>query len=176
MNLQAAFLLYLQENLRTPLLTMIFKFMTSLGNTGFIWIFTSFFLLFKKKTRSIGICALVSILLSFLFTSLILKNIFQEARPFVSYPKIIPLDSHVSSTSFAFPSGHTSDAFAAALLFYKHFPRPWSILSLTAAFLIAFSRLYLGVHYPMDILVGAAAGALSAFLAPRILRRLWKTH
>ena len=176
MNLQAAFLLFLQDEVRTPFLTVFLEFMTDLGNGGFIWILSSLLLLLSPKTRKLGICALISLLLSLGFTNILLKNLFQEPRPFVTYPEILPLITHVSSASFAFPSGHTSASFAAALLFYRFLPRPWGILSLAAAFLIAFSRLYLGVHYPMDILVGAAAGALSAFLAPRILRRLWKTH
>lgn len=174
MNLQAAFLLFLQENIRTPLLTTILEFMTDLGNTGFIWIISSLLLMIFKKTRAVGVCALVSLLLSLLFTNLILKNIFQEPRPFVTYPEIIPLISHVPAASFAFPSGHASASFAAALLFYKYLYRPLGIAALLAAFLIAFSRLYLGVHYPMDILAGAAAGAFAAYLAPRIVKRFWK--
>ena len=59
-------------------------------------------------------------------------------------------------------------------LFYKYLSRPLGIAALLAAFLIAFSRLYLGVHYPMDILTGAAAGAFAARLAPRIVKRFWK--
>lgn len=174
MNLQAVFLLFLQENIRTPLLTTILEFMTDLGNTGFIWIISSLLLMIFKKTRAVGVCALVSLLLSLLFTNLILKNLFQEPRPFVTYPEIIPLVSHVSSASFAFPSGHASASFAAALLFYKYLSRPLGIAALLAAFLIAFSRLYLGVHYPMDILAGAAAGAFAAYMAPRIVKRFWK--
>ena len=170
MNLQAVFLLFLQEYFRTPLLTAILEFMTNLGNAGFIWIISSLLLMIFKKTRAVGVCALVSLLLSLLFTNLILKNLFQEPRPFVTYPEIIPLISHISSASFAFPSGHASASFAAALLFYKYLSRPLGI----AAFLIAFSRLYLGVHYPMDILTGAAAGAFAARLAPRIVKRFWK--
>lgn len=90
MNLQAAFLLFLQENIRTPLLTAILEFMTNLGNAGFIWIISSLLLMIFKKTRAVGVCALVSLLLSLLFTNLILKNLFQEPRPFVTYPEINP--------------------------------------------------------------------------------------
>ena len=84
MNLQAVFLLFLQEYFRTPLLTAILEFMTNLGNAGFIWIISSLLLMIFKKTRAVGVCALVSLLLSLLFTNLILKNLFQEPRPFVT--------------------------------------------------------------------------------------------
>ena len=172
MHMQALFLLFLQDTIRTPLLTRILEFTTDLGNMGFVWVVPALLLLFRKKTRPLGIAVLTSLVLSLLITNGVLKNLVKEARPFVTYPEIIPLVTHVSASSYAFPSGHASASFAAAPLFFHYLPKKFGIPALILAFLVSFSRLYLGVHYPLDVLAGVVIGLGCAWLAVKMVRRV----
>ena len=172
MHMQALFLLFLQDTIRTPLLTRILEFTTDLGNMGFIWVVPALLLLFKKKTRPLGIAVLTALVLSLLITNSVLKNLVKEARPFVTYPEIIPLVTHVSASSYAFPSGHASASFAAAPLFFHYLPKKFGIPALILVFLVSFSRLYLGVHYPLDVLAGVVIGLGCAWLAVKMVRRV----
>ena len=93
----------------------------------------------------------------------IVKNIVQRPRPFVTFTDlqiIIPTPSE-----FSFPSGHTSSSFAAAAVFYRHLPKKLGIPSVILAGLIGFSRLYVGVHYPTDVIAGVLMGILLSYLA-----------
>ena len=174
MHMQALFLLFLQDTIRTPLLTRILEFTTDLGNMGFIWVVPALLLLFKKKTRPLGIAVLTALVLSLLITNSVLKNLIKEARPFVTYPEIIPLVTHVSASSYAFPSGHASASFAAAPLFFHYLPKKFGIPALILAFLVSFSRLYLGVHYPLDVLAGVVIGLGCAWLAVKMVQEVLK--
>ena len=177
MHMQALFLLFLQDTIRTPLLTRILEFTTDLGNMGYIWVVPALLLLFRKKTRPLGIAVLTALVLSLIITNGVLKNLVKEARPFVTYPEIIPLVTHVSASSYAFPSGHASASFAAAPLFFHYLPKKFGIPALILAFLVSFSRLYLGVHYPLDVLAGLIIGLVCAWLAVKMVQkvlRLWK--
>lgn len=171
-NFQAAIMLFLQENIRSGFLTSILEFMTDLGNEGIIWIVPAALLLIKKKTRACGAAILLSLVLSLLLTNGLLKNIFQEARPFVAYPEIIPLVTEVSASSYAFPSGHATSSFAAAFVIWRYLPRKWGICAMIIAVLISFSRIYLGVHYPGDVLAGFILGYIIARLSEAIIIRV----
>lgn len=91
-----------------------------------------------------------------------LKYIVNRPRPFVTYPDIEKL---TAADSPSFPSGHTSSAFATATSLSLIYPK-WYIIasSYTWACAVAYSRMYLGVHYPSDVLAGAIIGSGSAFL------------
>ena len=160
-------LYFIQEHFRNDFLTPIFRFITDLGDMGLIWIISAVFFLIFQKTRSAGFAALLSITINFIITNGILKQWVARARPFETYPDIIPLIS--PPTDFSFPSGHTACAFALAFIVYKILPRIYGIPAITAAALMGFSRLYLAVHYPADVLMGVFAGAVSARLAISLL-------
>ena len=175
MNMQALILLFLQDTIRSPLLTTILEFTTDLGNMGFIWVVPALLLLFKKKTRPLAVAVLTALVLSLIITNGLLKNLIKEARPFVTYPEIIPLVTHVSASSYAFPSGHASASFAAAPLFFHYLPKKYGIPALVLAFLISFSRLYLGVHYPLDVVAGLFIGLGCAWLAVKMVSKvMWE--
>lgn len=100
-----------------------------------------------------------------------LKAIVRRPRPYVKYEDdLIPV---TTERSFSFPSGHTSFAFSTATSLSLQYPK-WYVI--TPAFLwatsIGFSRMYLGVHYPSDVLTGAVIGALAAYLSYQIQQRL----
>ena len=163
LNLDGGFLLFLQESVRNPNLDNIMIFITSLGNGGMIWIAATIVLLIPKKTRKAGIMSAVALLGSLIINNNIVKNIVQRPRPFVTFTDlqiIIPTPSE-----FSFPSGHTSSSFAAAAVFYRHLPKKLGLPAVILAGLIGFSRLYVGVHYPTDVIAGVLMGILLSYLA-----------
>ena len=101
-----------------------------------------------------------------------LKALFDRERPPVRFPEPEPL-VHVPDTA-SFPSGHAATSFAGATILALAFPRLAVPLYVLAA-AVAFSRVYVGVHYPLDIVAGAALGivvALAVRRGARALRRL----
>ena len=162
-NLDGGFLLFLQESVRNPLLNSIMIFITTLGNGGIIWIVATVALLISKKTRKAGIMSGIALIGSLLINNQLIKNLVQRPRPFVKFTDlqiIIPTPSE-----FSFPSGHTASSFAAASVFYRHLPKKLGIPSVILAGLIGFSRLYVGVHYPTDVIAGVLMGILLSYMA-----------
>jgi len=72
---------------------------------------------------------------------------------------------------WSFPSGHTTSSVATAIILYKHMSKTVGISGIIIAFLISVSRIYLGVHYPSDILAGAAAGTVAAITAEKMMQK-----
>ena len=170
LNLDGGFLLFLQESVRNPMLDSLMKFITALGNGGMIWIGATILLLIPKKTRKIGMMSAVALLGSLIINNNIIKNIVQRPRPFVTFTDlqiIIPTPSE-----YSFPSGHTSSSFAAAAVFYRHLPKKLGLPSVILAGLIGFSRLYVGVHYPTDVIAGVIMGILLSYLAEFLVNLL----
>ena len=118
-------------------------------------------LLTKEKSNYLNSLEMLStsLISSVLTTSL--KFAFNTPRPFVTYPNDITQYAHAGSKSF--PSGHTSFCFATATSFSLLYPK-WYVIApmYTWASLVGYSRMYLGVHYPSDVLVGAIIGTASA--------------
>lgn len=159
---EESILLWIQNSMRNDLLTPFFTFITTLGNGGFIWIAGSVILLIPKKTRKIGAMSLMALVFSVLIDNVILKNLVGRKRP---YEVISGLTSLIGAQNdFSFPSGHTGSSFAAAVVMFRGLPKIYGIPALILAFLIGFSRLYVGVHYPSDVFCGAIIGTGIALL------------
>ena len=159
--------------LSSPFADAFFKFVTTLGNGGAVWIITAIALLCFKNTRIAGACLSLSLIFCLLIGNLTLKPLIARPRPFDADLSLVPLIP--KPTDFSFPSGHTLSSFAAATSLTLSFKRRGAY-SFVLATLIAFSRLYLMVHYPTDVLFGIALGALLGFLAKKIFdfaRRKW---
>ncbi|MBQ8200123.1 MAG: phosphatase PAP2 family protein [Lachnospiraceae bacterium] len=156
-------LLYIQENLRSEFLTPLFRFITTTGNGGLIWIAITCFLLAFKRTRKVGVMCAISLVLSLLFTNVLIKPLVARTRPYelIEGLHILIAKPH----DFSFPSGHTTASFAVAWVIFRRLPKKYGIPALVYAFLMAFSRLYLGVHYPTDVLAGILLGILYATAA-----------
>ncbi len=155
-------LLIVQKVTQNPFFDKFFAFYTSLGNSGMLWIAIGVLLLCFKKTRSTGLMMLISLLVTHLFNTLFLKHIINRPRPYTVMPEVRLLIAPDPESSF--PSGHAATAFGSAMVIFlreKGWLR-WTVLVL--AILMAFSRLYVGVHYPLDVLAGAAVGTLVAAL------------
>lgn len=157
-------LLWIQENIRQDWMTPFWEFITSLGDKGWFWIALSLCFIIPKKTRNAGIAALLSIAVGALFTNAILKELIARTRP---YEVVEGLQALIPGPKdFSFPSGHTCASFSAAFTYYRTLPRRYGCILIVLAVLIAFSRLYVGVHYPTDIL----GGLLIGFAASKIVQ------
>lgn len=149
-------LLFIQEHIRNALCDVFFKSITHLGDAGIFWILLTIVLLCFKQTRKAGIYSACGLILSLIVNNLILKNLVGRVRP---YELVEGLNCIVGPAHDAsFPSGHTGASFASAVSIYKQIPKKFAIFFIVLASLIAFSRLYVGIHYPTDVLGGLVTG------------------
>lgn len=171
-ELDSGILLWIQEYLRNPVLTPILKVITTLGNVGAIWILLTLLILMMPKTRNVGCMMAAALLGTLLINNILLKNLVARTRP---YDVIEGLTYIVRRPKeFSFPSGHAGSSFAAACIMLRRLPRRYGIPAFVLAVLIALSRLYVGVHYPSDVLFGVISGILISYAAEAIVERLWK--
>ena len=162
MNLDWTILHWIQDTLVCPALDFLMPKITALGNFGIIWILAGAVLLCTKKYRRYGVQLLIGLALGFLTGNVILKHAVARPRPCwldTGVPLLIGVPK-----DYSFPSGHSAASFAAAVsIFVMH--KKEGAAALILACLIAFSRLYLFVHFPTDVLAGIAVGFICAFLA-----------
>lgn len=161
-------LLLIQDYVRSEMWTPFWLAITSLGDGLTAWGALSVALLIPKRTRPVGLAALLSMSVCFLCTNVVLKNAVARIRPYETVAGLTALIPYPKD--YSFPSGHTSASFACALILARTLPKKYGIPALVLASLIAFSRLYVGVHYPTDILGGLAI----AFAGSSLVLFLWK--
>lgn len=157
------FLYWLQE-LHTPVMDEVMTAITFLGDSGWFWIGLGILLLAAPKTKKTGAAVLISLAVGFLVGNLVIKNLAARQRP-CWLDSAIPLLIE-SPSDYSFPSGHSLASFEGAvsiLLYHKK----WGLAAVVLAALIAFSRLYLFVHFPTDVLAGTLLGILIAVLVHR---------
>lgn len=166
-------ILDLIQNMRTPLLDDLMCFITKLGNAGAIWILLTVILLIIPKTRKSGVIVMIALAIDVILCNVILKNLVARVRPFDVNTMITLLIP--KPYDYSFPSGHTAASFATvAALFFAGEQKIWKC-TLVLAVLIAFSRLYLYMHYPTDILGGIIVGIVAGYAAKRIIN-MYETH
>lgn len=158
MKWEFSFLYALQE-LHNPILDAIMVFITTLGDGGLFWIGIGILCLFFKKYRKMGMQVLLSMLITYIIGNLILKNLFARPRPCDIDAAVTMLISRPHGHSF--PSGHSMNGMAAAVALFLN-NRKIGIPALVLAVLIGFSRMYLFVHFPTDVLGGFVAAILVA--------------
>ena len=140
-------------------------YVTRLGDSGVVWIVLAVFLLFGRKYRKAGIALLCALLLDILICNGLLKPFFARLRPCAVDTAARLLIARPAD--FSFPSGHAASSFAAASALYFSGQRKLWKPALVLAALIAFTRLYLYVHYPSDVLGGMLLGTLFGYLGYR---------
>lgn len=164
--IEGQFLLFLQSFARQAGLNEFFIALTHVGMI--IWPVLGIVLLITKKHRKEGAGMLLAIGIGIVITNVLLKNAAARPRPYTLLNNLTILID--APSDYSFPSGHTCMSVAAAGALVGLSNRKWAIAGCVLAALIAFSRMYVGVHYPTDILGGALAGALSAWIAVRIIK------
>ncbi len=160
-------LYWLADFVRTDWLTPVMTFLTHICDHGELWLTLALILLLRPRTRKCGAAILTAMLLGLVLGNGILKPLLARPRPFLTYPDLIPL---VQIGGYSCPSGHTLSSFCAAGA-VACFQRKAGIAALLLAALIGLTRLYLGVHYPTDVLLGAALGVCFGILGAAIVKR-----
>jgi undecaprenyl-diphosphatase len=165
------------DSIMNPILNSIMTVITHMGDTpGIIWFVIGIILLIPKKTRKLGVLLFAGLAISSVINNLALKELIQRPRPYnidaevwknAGYTYIWP-DLIKKSSSWSFPSGHTSTSIGAAFALllgckkkYIGVGIPVFILSL----LVGFSRIYVHVHYPTDVIAGAVVGLVGGVIA-----------
>ncbi|MCR8920773.1 phosphatase PAP2 family protein [Parasutterella secunda] len=143
-------------------------FVSSLGNFGAIWIALAALLLIIERYRQSGLAVSIALLIDFVAVNLIIKPLVGRERP---CDVTVPEDMLLACLSdHSFPSGHTAAAFAAAFALFLYHKRAGSA-ALILAFLMGFSRLYLFVHFPSDVIAGALLGLIFGFIGYKFALR-----
>lgn len=171
MNWDGAVLLWIQNVLRGGGLDSLMTAFTHLGDSGVLFLVAAIGMLCFPRTRRAGQVALTAIVIGFLCTNVVLKHLVSRPRPWLDVAGLIPLIEEADPNSF--PSGHTCAAFAFAVALLHTLPVRWGkALALGTAVLMGLSRLYVGVHYPTDVLAGALIGLLAGWVAALLWKRL----
>ncbi|MBF1341907.1 MAG: phosphatase PAP2 family protein [Mogibacterium diversum] len=165
-NMDGSMLIKFQSLSIHDSLTPIVKIYTHLGDTGLMWIVIAVLLLIFKRTRKYGLLMLVSLALTYLVNNLLLKELIDRTRPYEVFDKVQRLIEKQRDPSF--PSGHSASSFAAAMCIYLNGYKRYGIPLLLLALLMTLSRLYVGVHYPGDVVTGAIIGSLMAWLVYKV--------
>ncbi len=154
-------LLYVQEHIRADWLTPIMKVITHLSDKGILWIALCILLMIPRKTRRIGIVAAMALAFSFLCNNLLLKNIVGRIRPYEAIHGLLRLIDAESDASF--PSGHTACCFSVSTAILLAAKKKWpGILLLVFSLITGFTRIYVGVHYPSDVIAAMITAPICA--------------
>lgn len=175
MDFEYTILDFIRNNMSCSFLDYSMQGISFLANVGWIWIVSAIVLLIIPKTRKIGLAVACALIFSLIICNITIKPIIARIRPYDLREGIELIIAR--PTDFSFPSGHTSISFAGAIpIFLQN--KKLGIPALILAILIAFSRLYLYVHFPTDVLggivVGSICGVLGYFTSKFIYKRFTK--
>ena len=173
---------FIQEHLKNSVMDTIMPVITSLGNSGIVWIVIAAILSSMKKYRKYGVMLALALIITLVIGNITLKPLIARTRPFDAnnLKDILKLNEEEftlikNRTNKLFvnifgPDLSLKASFAAAtVLIYMN--RKVGIVAMVLAVLIAFSRLYLYVHYPSDVFAGMIFGILSAIISIKLLAK-----
>jgi undecaprenyl-diphosphatase len=178
---------YLAENFDLPILDWIaahihcgfldklMPWITKLGDGGIFWIATAVILMCIPKYRKAGFSMGAALLMGLLVCNLTLKPLVARMRPYDYQAEYFGQTIQLlikTPHDYSFPSGHTIACFEGAVALMLHNKR-LGIPALVIAVLVAFSRLYLYVHYPTDVLASVVLGTCFAILATLLVKKLY---
>lgn len=169
-SFEADLVLKLQGVTRQPWLDNVMTAFTGLGDAGTIAVLSCAALLIPPKLRKTGLMASVALAVETLVVNVMLKPLVGRVRPYFINEAIEVLTRRPGD--FSFPSGHTGSCFAVAGVFLFCLPKRYGIPAMVFAVLMGISRMYVGVHYPTDVLAGAFIGMAVAFAAVKTMKSL----
>ena len=156
---------WLRNVFSCPFLDTVMPFVTRLGSAGALWIISGLTMLCTDKYRRYGVLMLFSLAAGLILGNAVIKSIVSRPRPYQLSDSTVILIGEPMGSSF--PSGHAlSSAIGASTLTKAN--RRFALFAVPAAVLIAFSRLYLYVHFPSDVVCGALIGLVTAFAVNRL--------
>lgn len=163
---------FIQNYVGCAFFDKIMPIITMLGDAGIFWIMIAVVMLFFRQTRKTGLMMGLAMIMGLLFGNAMLKPLVARIRPYDvnTAHELIVSKMH----DFSFPSGHTLASFEAAGVLMICERRRFGYPALALAVIIAFSRLYLYVHYPTDVLGGIILGLLFAYVSYLIVNALFK--
>jgi undecaprenyl-diphosphatase len=168
-----AILDFIQNHMRTAFGDFIMPYISLLGNAGLIWIALTALLLLIPKCRRVGITMAVALMFDVVVCNGIIKPLVARIRPCDVNTAVQLLIAR--PTDYSFPSGHSAASFTAVSALYFRKNKLW-IPGLVLALLIAFSRLYLYVHWPSDVLCGIILGIFLGWLGVLAADRIFKKY
>ena len=171
MEFEYAILDFIRDNLSCAFMDVLMRIVSFLANAGWFWIVVGVTLSIIPKTRRMGFTVCLALIFSFIFCNLTLKPLIDRVRPYDLADGIKLIIT--APTDASFPSGHTSVSFAAAGAIFAH-SKKWGGCAIVLAALIAFSRLYLYVHFPSDVLGGIFIGTLCGVMSYYVLKVAYK--
>jgi undecaprenyl-diphosphatase len=197
-QLDGNLLIGIQHALNADWLTPIMKLITYMGEAGIFWIILCLVLIILKKTRRLGIICALSLLFTFIICNLIIKPTVDRVRPWVTFQMVNAMLPPPGDASF--PSGHSANSMAPAWAFFlatmpvktsagRSYDRVrclgWrgegaspqvmhrlGIAAVVLAVLIGISRLYLGMHYPSDVVCGLLIGMIVATIVYWVILKI----
>lgn len=165
---------WIAANLHCDFLDAVMPPITKLANAGIFWILLAVLMLAIPKHRRTGLAIGIALIMGLIVCNLTMKPIFARIRPYdyqlENFNRIIPLLINAPH-DFSFPSGHTLASFEAATALTLG-NKKLGIPALILACLIAFSRLYLYVHYPTDVLFSVGMGIAFGFIAHHLVKKI----
>lgn len=169
MSTELAILDFIQAHLTSGALDRVMVAFSTIGNLGLIWFILAAVLLFLPRYRRAGLCVIIALVLAGVLCNLVLKPLVMRIRPCDVNTTVTLLISR--PVDYSFPSGHTMASFAAVTALYlSKVPKKIWVTSLVVGCIIAFSRLYLYVHWPTDVLAGLIIGIFVGWIAWMILK------
>lgn len=162
-NIDFSILYWIQDNLRNSFMDFVMPLFSNLQDGGLIWISIAVVMLFFKRTRYCGIAVLLAMGIDTLITEYGIKNVVCRVRPCNLVDDVNMLVE--KPTSYSFPSNHSASAFAGAVAVMLTIKKKaWTIPAFVFSGIIAFSRMYVFVHFPSDVLVGILLGSTISVL------------
>ena len=164
---------WIAANLWCPFLDAVMPVVTALGNGGIFWIAVAVVLMLIPKYRKAGFSMGAALLMGLLICNLFLKPVVARIRPYDYQLEHFGVTIQLliaTPHDFSFPSGHTIASFEAATALLIH-DRKLGIPAMVLAILVAFSRLYLYVHYPTDVIASILLGVGLAFLGSWLVKK-----
>lgn len=158
------------QTIHTPMLDTFMTSVTKLGDAGIAWIILTIILLLIPKTRKSGVYMAVALIADLIICNVILKPIVARIRPYSINQTVQLLVTPLKD--YSFPSGHTAASFASVSALYFAGRKRMAAGALIVSVLIAFSRMYLYVHYPTDVLGGLIIGLLCGWIADMIIQKV----
>ena len=161
---------WIQANLQSGFMDKFMPFITIFGDAGIFWMVWAGVLLIFRKTRKMGIGMFIAMILGLLVCNITLKPLVARIRPYDLQLEEFGVTIKLLSGAmhdFSFPSGHTIASFEAAVVLLKN-SKKMGIPAMILAVLISFSRLYLYVHYPTDVIASVILGTIFALIGDAV--------